>query len=85
MISCSKCKKANLPIDAGGCIKTGGIVDIGCEYGELRNPTNADRIRAMSDEDLAKKISGIESFALTCGAPWPPEKWIEWLQQEAKE
>lgn len=29
--------------------------------------TNADRIRAMSDEELAKKISGIESFALTCG------------------
>lgn len=46
--------------------------------------TNADRIRSMSDEELAKKISGIESFALTCGGGWPPEKWLDWLKQEAK-
>jgi len=44
--------------------------------------TNADRIRFMSDEELAKKISGIESFALTCGGGWPPEKWLDWLRQE---
>ena len=47
--------------------------------------TNADRIRAMSDEELAKKISGIESFAITCGGGWPPEKWFDWLKQEVKE
>ena len=46
--------------------------------------TNADKIRAMTDEELAKKISGIESFALTCGSGWPPEKWLAWLKQEAK-
>lgn len=45
--------------------------------------TNADRIRTMTDEELAKKISGIESFALTCGGGWPPEKWLDWLKQEA--
>ena len=44
--------------------------------------TNADRIRSMTDEELAKKISGIESFALTCGGGWPPEKWLDWLKQE---
>ncbi len=44
--------------------------------------TNADRIRAMTDEELSKKISGIESFALTCGGGWPPEKWLDWLRQE---
>ena len=47
--------------------------------------TNADKIRAMTDEELSKKISGIESFALTCGVGWPPEKWLDWLKQEAKE
>ena len=47
--------------------------------------TNADRIRAMSDEELAKKMSGLESFALTCGGGWPPEKWLDWLRQEAKD
>jgi hypothetical protein len=47
--------------------------------------TNADRIRSMTDEELAKKISGIESFALTCGGGWPPEKWLDWLKQEVKD
>ena len=44
--------------------------------------TNADRIRAMADEELAKKMSGLESFALTCGGGWPPQKWLDWLKQE---
>lgn len=46
--------------------------------------TNADRIRAMSDEELAKKMSGLESFALTCGGGWPPEKWLNWLKAPAE-
>ena len=58
------------------------------QYGQgvqKRITTNADRIRSMSDEELAKKISGIESFALTCGGGWPPEKWLDWLRQEVKD
>lgn len=51
--------------------------------GKRKPITHADRIRAMSDEELAKKMSGLESFALTCGGGWPPEKWLEWLRQEA--
>lgn len=47
--------------------------------------TNADRIRSMSDEELAKKISGIESFALTCGGGWPLEKWLDWLKREVND
>jgi len=47
--------------------------------------TNADRIRSMTDEELAEKMSGLESFALTCGGGWPPEKWLDWLRQEANE
>jgi hypothetical protein len=51
----------------------------------IANPkTNADRVRAMTDEELANKISGLESFALTCGGGWPPEKWLDWLKQEAE-
>lgn len=44
-----------------------------------------DLIRSMTDEELAKKMSGLESFALTCGGGWPPEKWLEWLKQEVQE
>ena len=48
------------------------------------NPkTKADQIRSMTDEELAVKMSGLESFALTCGGGWPPEKWLDWLRQEA--
>lgn len=53
-----------------------------CDFQNSKPITNADRIRSMSDEELAKKISGIESFALTCGGGWPPEKWLDWLRQE---
>lgn len=73
-----------------GCIRymksCSGMSKRLCEKHKLRIPiTNADRIRSMSDEELAKKISGIESFALTCGGGWPPEKWLDWLKQEVKD
>ena len=42
--------------------------------------TNADRIRAMSDEELAKwlEYEGGGACAEVCG-------WLEWLQQPAEE
>lgn len=46
--------------------------------------TNSDRIRAMTDEELAKMINGFESFALACGGAWPTENWLKWLKQEAE-
>lgn len=50
---------------------------------KMQRQTNADRLRALSDEELAKMISGFESFALACGGAWPPESWLNWLRQEA--
>lgn len=58
------------------------------QYGQgaqKRIVSNADRIRSMTDEELAKKMSGLESFALTCGGGWPPEKWLGWLREEISE
>ena len=71
----------------GICKKTGVEIrtTTGCTYHTPKPITNADRIRAMSDEELANKMSGLESFALTCGGGWPPEKWLDWLRQEAKD
>ena len=37
----------------------------------------------MSDEELAKKISGIEQFAIMTDGAWPADKWLEWMRQEA--
>lgn len=52
---------------------------------DCKPKTNADRIRAMTDEELAKKISGIEQFALTTDGAWSPEQWLDWLKQEVND
>ena len=59
----------------------------GCGNGKPKLKTNADRIRAMSDEELAKTISGEEIY------PWCTEEpckydsctdcVLAWLKQEA--
>ncbi len=45
-----------------------------CGY---RKPSNADRIRAMTDEELAYFMANIE--------PCRESAWLEWLKQEASE
>ena len=52
-----------------------------CPHGaKAYKPTNADRIRDMSDEELAKwlEYEGGGACAEVCG-------WLEWLQQPAEE
>ena len=45
-----------------------------------KKPTNADRIRSMSDEELARwlEYEGGGACAEVCG-------WLNWLQQPAKD
>lgn len=43
-------------------------------------PTNADRIRAMSDEELAREIN----LMFKCDSDWQRE-FLNWLQQPAEE
>ena len=43
--------------------------------------TNADRIRAMSDEELAENMSDWQDW----GGGLGPKKWLEWLKQPAEE
>jgi hypothetical protein len=65
---------------------------IGHDPSNWKGPTNADRIRAMTDEELA------EYHAEKCGCPHDPIVfgcrmatigcigcWLEYLKQEAKE
>lgn len=47
--------------------------------------TNGDRLRTMTDEELAKMINNFESFALMCGREWSTENWLDWLKQETVE
>lgn len=64
-----------------------------CEYvhGEPSNwkektMTNADRIRAMSDEELAKHFLGI-ICDINEGVEYHADlsRWLEWLKQPAEE
>ena len=44
--------------------------------------TNADHIRAMTDEELAAYLSGDEAYERT---HWTMIHWLDWLKQEAGE
>lgn len=46
--------------------------------------TNADRIRAMSDEELAKYLNIVETIGSRLPA-WGRTAWLDWLKSEAKE
>ncbi len=72
------------PKECRVCENNGNEYCFACDNGSQFKPmTNADRLRAMSDEELAKMINGFESFALDCGGAWSTENWLEWLRQEA--
>lgn len=45
--------------------------------------TNADRIRNMSDEELAEFLATVTSDAI-CGSSWDYDEWIKELQSEAE-
>ena len=66
----------------------------GCDHWTPQKPkTNADRFRAMSDEELAKLLYGFcensiacwdcQHFDSGCGGK-KYESWVEWLQQPAE-
>jgi hypothetical protein len=85
MATCNECK--HLDECAFDCECNYVVFNKECAIhcGGFERPTNADRIRAMTDEELANKMRCLESFALTCGSGWPPEKWLEWLKAEVGE
>lgn len=46
--------------------------------------TRADRVRAMTDEELAYFLNNVESDGRVYG-PQGKTYWLEWLRQEAEE
>lgn len=52
------------------------------EHLDIAPKTNADRIRAMSDEKLAAFIC---SLLIDRNIEVTSEAWLDWLRQEAKE
>ena len=54
------------------------------EYEELKPKTNADLIRAMTDEELARFMSKVETNGRVFGLKGIAS-WLKWLKQEADE
>ena len=51
----------------------------------ITNPkTNADRIRAMTDEELAEYLDGVCHDLWQIFVKDPQKMWLDWLKQEAK-
>lgn len=50
---------------------------------ESKSNTNADRIRNMSDEELADFLATVTSDTI-CGSSWDYDGWIKELQSEAE-
>ena len=85
--SCPQCGGRVRSISIGWkCESCQGFIDMRGEFHQHKEEpfvppmTNADRIRAMSDEELAKwlEYEGGGACAEVCG-------WLKWLQQPAEE
>ena len=69
MNTCNNCKHAKTSLMAEPCYS--------CYYmSHWERPTNADRIRAMSDEELANMLSLVQRNAKK------DTPWLDWLKQE---
>lgn len=55
-----------------------------CDNGNQFKPiTNADRIRSITDEELADEL--LEWYAVFSVVEWSKEMILDWLKQEAAE
>jgi len=78
--NCSGCKHLN---ERGYCEFTACIIPctVSGTIPEVKPRTNADRIRAMTDEELAKWIQNrLDDY--DGESTW--ERWLDWLKQEAE-
>lgn len=84
MAGCASCLHKNVhPNVCSDCL--------GGTHYKPRNKTNADRIRAMTDEELAMWINDVTTNALSVLALGSNKQtktifyWLDWLKEEAKE
>ena len=72
--------------DCKNCVNADNEYCFACDNGNQFKPiTNADRIRAMSDEELAKYLDGVCHDLWQMFVKDPQKMWLDWLKQEAKE
>ncbi len=80
MSECESCKnKKNYP-----CPNSCGYMGV-CDGFEPKPITNAERIRAMSDEELAEYLDGVCHDLWQMFVKDPKKMWLDWLRQEAQD
>jgi len=95
-VYCKDCKyreESNLPYPSFYCKHFNGNVELlGCDEGIPKVKTNADRVRSMTDEELAEwflKIAACPCDAMNGGCALNDDTcrqaWFKWLKEEVKE
>ena len=79
-MDCETCIHRDLPSFSATCVECG----IAMKNYQHKTITNADRLRAMSDEELAEWVWGAETAGRAYG-PRGKKAWLDWLKQEAKD
>lgn len=75
MSNCENCKKYD------DC-RTGSGITWPCGAYVPKRLTNADRIRSMSDEEMAKEM---RSHSFVIAAHLSEKAWLDWLRKPAEE
>ena len=76
---CKGCKYENCSPESKECM--------GCKQNAVdkyKRMTQADRIRAMSDDELAEWFSTVTDDVLR-GSTWSKDGWMKYLQSEEEE
>lgn len=79
---CGGCKHLN---ERGYCEFTACIIPctVAATVPATKPQTNADRVRQMTDEELADWVWSAESAGRAYG-PRGKKAWLDWLKQEAR-
>ena len=78
-----KCLLENLEVNypcSAVCPLYGDCMTAFLQERRRRVRTNADRIRSMTDEEMAEMFSGLEDNISDCVSAW-----LDWLKQPAEE
>jgi hypothetical protein len=81
---CNVCINGKMPSYSATC------VECGLSRKNYKPISHADRIRAMTDEELARFVTREDLCELTCNSSIPCDgrceaKMLDWLKQEASE
>lgn len=88
MKSCENCRYRKIDEKSLPC---SACIDLGQDLSGWVGMKNADRIRGMTDEELATWLNCMQSNAYHCGEfgrlnaayPFDNKAWLDWLKKEA--